>query len=70
VSNANAGGGGIGLSTLLGVLFIGLKLGGLIDWSWWWVLSPFWIPAAILTAIVLALLLTAGVCLAIAAVLK
>jgi hypothetical protein len=25
---------------LLGVLFIGLKLGGLIDWPWWWVSSP------------------------------
>lgn len=27
----------------LGVLFIGLKLGDVITWSWWWVLSPFWI---------------------------
>lgn len=26
----------------LGLLFIGLKLGGIIDWSWWWVLAPFW----------------------------
>ena len=22
--------------------FIGLKLTGYIDWSWWWVLAPFW----------------------------
>lgn len=29
--------------TLLAVLFIGLKLGGVIDWSWVWVLSPLWI---------------------------
>lgn len=35
------------LPTLLLVLFIGLKLGGVIDWSWWWVLSPFWIPLCI-----------------------
>jgi len=27
----------------LTVLFIGLKLTGQIDWSWWWVLSPLWI---------------------------
>ena len=27
---------------LLGLLFIGLKLTHYIDWSWWWVLSPFW----------------------------
>lgn len=25
---------------LLTLLFIGLKLGDVIDWSWWWVLSP------------------------------
>lgn len=22
------------------LLFVGLKLGNVIDWSWWWVLSP------------------------------
>jgi hypothetical protein len=33
------------LPTLLLVLFIGLKLAHVIDWSWWWVLSPLWIPA-------------------------
>ena len=27
---------------LLGVLFVGLKLTGFIDWSWWWVTLPFW----------------------------
>ena len=35
--------GGLGLSGVLGVTFIVLKLVGTIDWSWWWVLSPFWI---------------------------
>lgn len=29
--------------TLLTLLFVGLKLGGSITWSWWWVLSPLWI---------------------------
>lgn len=37
---------GVGLPGLLGLLFIGLKLGGAIDWSWWWVLAPFWGPFA------------------------
>jgi hypothetical protein len=32
---------------LLGLLFIILKLIHVIDWSWWWVLAPFWIPLAI-----------------------
>lgn len=40
--------GGIGLSGGLLLLFIGLKLGKVIDWSWWWVLSPLWIPIALL----------------------
>lgn len=26
---------------IVGIIFITLKLIGLIDWSWWWVLSPF-----------------------------
>lgn len=39
--------GGSPLFSLLAVLFIGLKLTGYITWSWWWVLSPLWIPLAI-----------------------
>lgn len=39
------------LDTLLLVLFIALKLTHYIDWSWWWVLSPLWIPLAIITGI-------------------
>lgn len=39
------------LPTLLLVLFIGLKLGGVIQWSWWWVLSPFWIQLLFLALI-------------------
>ena len=32
------------LETLL-IVFIVLKLTDLINWSWVWVLAPFWIPA-------------------------
>ena len=35
------------LPTLLLVLFVALKLTGVIAWSWWWVLSPLWIPLAL-----------------------
>lgn len=42
---------GITFAELLLLLFIGLKLGGVITWSWWWVMSPLWIPVAILLAI-------------------
>lgn len=34
--------GGIGFFHLLGLLFIGLKLAGAIDWAWWIVLAPIW----------------------------
>jgi hypothetical protein len=40
-------GGGIGFLGALGILFIALKLTGVIGWSWWWVLSPLWIPWAL-----------------------
>ena len=33
---------------LLTILFIGLKLAGVIGWAWWWVFSPLWIPIAVL----------------------
>ena len=42
--NSNGGGIRIGLGSLLTVLFIILKLTDRIDWSWWWVLCPIWIP--------------------------
>lgn len=32
---------------LLTLAFIVLKLTGYIDWSWWWVTSPFWIGVII-----------------------
>lgn len=35
----------IGFATILGLIFIVLKLTKIINWSWLWVLSPFWIGA-------------------------
>ena len=35
---------GVGFLELLTVLFIGLKLGHVITWSWFWVLSPIGLP--------------------------
>ena len=40
-----------GFLELLTLLFIGLKLTNYIDWSWWWVLAPTWIPASIVLSI-------------------
>lgn len=49
--------GGIGFAGLLTILFIGLKLTGHIDWSWWWVLSPIWIGAISLVLLFFVILL-------------
>lgn len=43
--------GGISFAGALLLLFIGLKLGGAIDWSWWWVLAPFWLPVGVVLAV-------------------
>lgn len=50
----NSNTGGVGLAGLLLVAFVVLKLTGVIAWSWFWVLSPAWIPLAlaILVAVV------------------
>jgi hypothetical protein len=32
------------LEMVLFVIFLTLKLVGVIDWSWWWITSPLWIP--------------------------
>lgn len=46
-NNQSNTGSGIGFTSLLLIAFIVLKLCNVIDWSWWWVLSPFWIPVAL-----------------------
>jgi len=52
MSDESTQSGGIGFTGLLTLLFIGLKLGGIIAWSWWWVLSPMWITLVVLLLVV------------------
>lgn len=58
-SSSSTSSGGIGVAGLLGVAFIVLKLCHIIDWSWWWVLSPFWIGLAIILALLLVIVIAA-----------
>lgn len=44
----NSNGGGIGFLSLLEIVFIVLKLLDKIDWSWWLVLAPTWIPTLVI----------------------
>jgi hypothetical protein len=39
---------GLGLGTVLFLIFLVLKLTNYIDWSWWWVTASLWIPIAII----------------------
>jgi hypothetical protein len=46
---------GIGLGTVLFLIFLTLKLaeiGPVQYWSWWWVTAPLWIPLAMVLIIV------------------
>jgi hypothetical protein len=55
MANESRSNGGIGLGVILFLIFMTLKLTGNIDWSWWWVTSPLWIPfvaAAVILGIV------------------
>ena len=51
----------IGLDIILFVVFLILKLTGDIDWSWWWVASPLWIPIAIVVAFVILGMIIRGI---------
>jgi hypothetical protein len=42
---------GIGIGMVLFIVFLVLKLTGTINWSWWWVTSPLWIPFVVAVVI-------------------
>lgn len=43
----------INLCSPLTIVFLVLKLCGEIDWSWWWVLSPTWIPIVLVLILII-----------------
>lgn len=57
--SSNASSGGLGVCSVVGIVFIILKLVGVIDWSWIWVLSPFWIGIAFWIAVTIIVLIIA-----------
>jgi len=63
-SSSVSAGGGVGFAGLLTIVFIVLKMTGFISWSWWWVISPLWISAAltlVIAAIAIFILLVIAV---------
>jgi hypothetical protein len=51
-NNSNSG---IGCGGVLFLIFLVLKLTGLINWSWWWVTSPLWIGAIFIVSLIVLL---------------
>lgn len=51
---------GIGLGTVLFIVFLVLKLTDVIDWSWWWVTAPLWIPFGLVVLVMLVALVAAA----------
>jgi hypothetical protein len=45
--NNNAQSGGMGLASVLFIVFVVMRLTDNIDWAWYWVASPLWMPLAI-----------------------
>lgn len=52
---------GIGFFGLLAIVFIVLKLVGIIKWSWLWVLAPIWGPLAVVGAILIFVAILAAI---------
>jgi len=51
MSNEKNTSNGLGLGTLLFLVFLTLKLaevGPVQYWSWWWVTAPLWLPLALI----------------------
>lgn len=45
------------INTVILCSFIGMKIGGVITWSWWWVVSPLWISVGLSLVFVVVLVL-------------
>ena len=53
--------GGIGIFTLMFLILFTAKVFGAIDWSWWWVFSPVWVPVALILLTALFILIVRGI---------
>lgn len=59
MSQSSSASGGIGFSGLLAIVFITLKLTGVIGWSWWWVLAPLWVGLGLAALLLLVVFIIA-----------
>ena len=57
--NDNSSSGGLGLTGVLTIVFVVLKLVGVIKWKWIWVLAPLWISIILWVLLFVGLLIYA-----------
>lgn len=60
-NNSSSTGGGIGFFGLLTIVFITLKLIGVINWSWIWVLAPIWGGIALVIVICIIIVIVTAI---------
>ena len=46
---------GIGLFSVIGIVFVILKLVHVINWNWWWITLPFWGGFAFVLLLIIAI---------------
>ena len=46
---------------ILFIVFLVLKLTNVINWSWWWVTAPLWIPVSIALVVLLIAIVILGI---------
>lgn len=61
MSDTNSNNGGIGLLGAVFIVFLVLKLTDQIDWSWWWITAPIWIPVALVLGLAIVAGLVSGI---------
>lgn len=59
--NNTATSSGVGFTGLLTIVFIVLKLTHVINWTWFWVLSPIWMPMILFLVVLLIAVIAAGI---------
>lgn len=52
---------GVGICGWMFLIFMTLKLVGVINWSWWWVTAPLWIPFSIVFIVLMFVLIVVSV---------
>ncbi len=64
MSENDSRGGGLGLSTIVFIVFLTLKLckiGVVASWSWWWITSPLWIPIMIMLGLIFIVIILSSI---------